>query len=307
MSQKPKITVIGAANIDLIGFSKDKLIYKDANIGTLETILGGVGRNIAENLKHLDFDVEFLSVLANDEFANMITNSCNNLDISIQHSLIRKNRKTSFFMAIMDRFNDMALALSAMDIYDDIPDTFILDNLDVIAQSDFCVLETNLPTSILELVTEKLPNMRFALEAVSAKKALKAKSILNRLYILKCNALEAELLSNIKVEYENDYEKIVQHFLDLGVKKVYITLGIDGVAYGDENEISIGKNNIISAVNTNGAGDAFMAGILYGETKKMHLYDMMQFASACAQITIKHKNAVHPDMCVEMVLNTVNE
>ncbi len=208
-------------------------------------------------------------------------------------------------MAIMDRFNDMALGLSAMDIYDDIPESFIIDNLDIISQSDYCVIETNLPTSILELVTEKLPDTRFALEAVSAKKALRAKSILNRLYILKCNALEAELLSNIKVEYESDYEKIVEHFLNLGIKKVFITLGIDGVAYGDENEIGIGKNNIISAVNTNGAGDAFMAGILYGETKKMHLYNMMQFASACAQVTIQHKNAVHPDMCTEMVFKTL--
>jgi pseudouridine kinase len=305
MLDKSKITVIGAANIDLIGFSKEKLIFKDANIGTLETILGGVGRNIAENLKHLDFDVEFLSVFADDDFSKMITDSCNNLDISIKHSLTRKNHKTSFFIAIMDRFNDLALGLSAMDIYDDIPDSFILDNLEIIAQSDYCVIETNLPTSILELVTEKLPNTRFALEAVSGKKALKAKSILNRLYILKCNAIEAELLSNIKVEYESDYEKIVEYFLGLGIKKVFITLGIDGVAYGDENEIYIGKNNIITPVNTNGAGDAFMAGVIYGETIGLELYDTMQFASACAQITIQHKNAVHPDISVDKVLKSI--
>jgi len=111
MKDKPKITVIGASNIDLIGFSKEKLIYKDSNNGTFETILGGVGRNIAENLRHLDFDfdVEFLSVFADDEFSKIITNSCNNLGISIQHSLIRKNRSTSTFMAIMDRFHDLAL------------------------------------------------------------------------------------------------------------------------------------------------------------------------------------------------------
>jgi pseudouridine kinase len=305
MKDKPKICVIGASNIDLIGFSSEKLIYKDSNNGTLETIIGGVGRNIAENLRHLDFDVEFLSVFADDEFSKMITDSCNDLGISIKHSLVRENRDTSTFMAIMDRFNDLALAISSMDIYDDIPEEFILDNLEVIAQSDYCILETNLSTSILELVTEKLPNTRFALEAVSSKKALKAKSILKRLYILKCNALEAELLSNIKVEYESDYEKIVKHFLDLGIKKVFITLGIDGVAYGDENEIYIGKNNIITPVNTNGAGDAFMAGVLYGETKGLELYDTMQFASGCAQIAIQHKNAVHPDICVEMVLKTM--
>jgi len=306
MPNNSKITVIGAANIDLIGFSKEELIYQDSNAGHLETILGGVGRNISENLKHLDFDVEFLSVLSDDEFSKTIINSCNDLGISIEHSLIKENSKTSIFMAIMDKFNDMALGLTAMDIYDDVPDAFILDNLNVIAKSDYCVIETNLPTSILELVTHQLPNMRFALEAVSAKKALKAKSILDKLYILKCNAMEAELLSGIKVKYEIEYEQVVAHFLNLGVKKVFITLGMDGVAYGDENEIFIDKNKIISPVNTTGAGDAFMAGILYGESKGLELYDMVQFASGCAQITIMHQNAVHPDICVQKVLDTLH-
>ncbi len=305
MSDISKITVIGASIIDLIGFSKEKLIYEDSNSGSIERILGGVGRNIAENLKRLNFNVEFLSVFATDEFSKTLINSCNELDISIKHSLTVENSISPLYVAIMDRFNDLALGLSAMDIYDAIPDSFILDNLDTIAQNEYCVLETNLPTSILELVTKKLPNTRFALETVTAKKALKAKSILDRLYILKCNALEAELLSGIKVEYESDYERIVEHFLKIGVKKVFVTLGSDGVAYGDENEVYISKNNIISPVNTNGAGDAFMAGVLYGELKGLEMYDMVKFGSACAQITIQHKNAVHPEMCEKMVLDTL--
>lgn len=306
MSNVSTITVIGASNIDLIGFSKEKLIYKDANIGSLETILGGVGRNIAENLKHLGFDVEFLTVFADDEFSRTLKESCKELSISIDHSLTIENSSTSIFIAIMDHFNDLALALTAMNIYDDIPDEFILDNLEVIGQNEYCVMETNLPTRIMELVTEKLPDTKFILESVSGKKALKAKSILDRLYILKCNILEAELLSGIKVDYESDYEKLVEHFLALGVKKVFITLGKDGVVFGDENNIYTSRNRIITPVNTNGAGDAFTAGLLYGEMKQMELYDMVSFASACALVTIQHKNAVHPDICEKMVLDAMS-
>lgn len=306
MSKVPKITVIGASNIDLIGFSKDPLIYKDANIGRLETILGGVGRNISENLMRLGFDVEFLSVFADDEFSKTIKASCSDLGISIKHSLTLKDAKTSIYLAIMDRFNDLALGLTAMDIYDDVPESIILDNLEVIAQNEYCILETNLPSSILELVTKKLPDLKFVLEGVSAKKALKAKSILDKLYILKCNNLEAELLSDIKVEYEEDYEKIIEHFLNLGVKKVFITLGKDGVAYGDKNEIFISRNKIIEAVNTNGAGDAFTAGLLYGEIKGKELFDMVNIGAACARITIQHQNAVHPDICEQMVLDEMD-
>ncbi|RKE95383.1 PfkB family carbohydrate kinase [Ichthyenterobacterium magnum] len=305
MSNKPKISVIGAANIDLIGFSQEKLIFKDSNIGNLETVLGGVGRNISENIKRLGFDVEFLSVFADDEFSKTLISSCKELGISIDHSLYLKDKKTSMFVAIMNHFNDLALGLSAMEIYDDLPSSFILDNLDAIKESDYCIIETNLPEFILDLVTRELPDTRFALEAVSAKKALKGKSILNRLDILKCNHIEAELLSDIKIEYENDYEKVIEHFLNLGVKKVFITLGKDGVAYGDKNEIFIHKNKTIVPVNTNGAGDAFMAGLVYSEIKEYNLYDMVNYASACAQITIQHKNAVHPEISEQMVKNTL--
>ena len=215
MADIPKITVIGASNIDLIGFSKEKLVFQDSNIGSVETILGGVGRNIAENLKRLDFDVEFLSVFANDEFSKTLINSCNDLNISIEHSLTKNKGETSLYVAIMNHFRDLELGLAAMNIYDDIPDSFILDNLDIIGQNEYCVLETNLPTSILELAIEKLPNTRFALEAVSAKKALKAKSILDKLYILKCNSLEAELLSGIKdINSDTSEARLPQYQLD---------------------------------------------------------------------------------------------
>ena len=177
----------------------------------------------------------------------------------------------------------------------------------MIEQSDYCVLETNLPKSILELAVEKLPDTKFAIEAVSAQKALKAKSILNKAYILKCNSIEAELLSGIKVHYESDHERIVEHFLNLGVKKVFVTLGKDGVAYGDDKEIFTAKNKIITPVNTNGAGDSFMAGLLYGELNNMEMYDMVKFGAACARATIQHKNAVNPDISVEMVKKLLDE
>jgi pseudouridine kinase len=307
MSNKPKITVIGAANIDLIGYPKDKLIFKDANIGTLETKFGGVGRNIAENMSKLGFEVEFLSVFGQDDFSKRIVESCDNLGINTKNCLVLQNRTTSVFMAIMDRYNDLAVGLTAMDIYNDIPDSFILDNLDIIDQNEYCILETNMPKRILELVTDKLPNIRFALDAVSGKKALKSKSILSKLTILKCNLLEAELLSDIKVEQRTDKEKLVKYFIELGVKKVFITSGKNGIIYGDSKGFYQYKIRSIKPLNTIGAGDSFMAGLLYGATKKYDIHKMVEFANACAQITIQHKNTVHPDLSEQLILKTIHE
>jgi pseudouridine kinase len=302
MPGKQKITVIGASNIDLIGFSKEKLIYRDANIGSLETILGGVGRNIAENLARLGLAVEFLTVLADDAFSQKIIDSCKELGISLKHSITVKDGDTSVYMAILNRHNDLALGLSAMDIYNHVPKGLILDSLKDISGNTYCIIESNMPTEIMELAIEKMPEVKFALETVSAKKALKAKSILDKIYMLKCNLLEAELLSGIKVTLESDCENLVEHFLGLGIEKVFITMGMDGVAYGDSNGVWISKVKVITPVNTNGAGDAFMAGLIYGEIHGFTTYKMVQFATACASLTIQHKNAVHPDLNDKRIL-----
>ncbi len=306
MSSQPKITVIGAANIDLIGYPKEKLIYKDANIGTLETILGGVGRNIAENLSRLGFKVEFLSVFGKDDFSKKIIESCIELDISTKYCTFNENSSTSVFMAILDNQNDLALGLTAMSIFNDIPDSFILNNLNIIGQNDYCVLETNMPTRILELVTNELPNTHFALDAVSGKKALKAKTILNKLTILKCNLLEAELLSGIKVNNESGYKDLVMHFIDLGVKKVFISLGKNGVVYGDAKGFYKIDIDFITPVNTIGAGDSFMAGLLYGELQKFNIHKMVQFANACAGVTIQNKSTVNPEINEKLILKIIS-
>ena len=109
----------------------------------------------------------------------------------------------------------------------------------------------------------------------------------------------------MKVALEIDCEKLVEHFLGMGIKKVFITMGMDGVAYGDSKGVWISKVRVITPVNTNGAGDAFMAGIMYGELNGFTTYRMVQFASACAGLTIQHKNAVHPDLSADRILKEI--
>ena len=308
MKNFQKINVIGAVNIDLIGYPDKKLIFKDDNIGRLETVLGGVGRNIAENLARLDVKVNFLSVFADDHFANQIKQSCNELNIAIENSLVVKDATTSTFMAIMDKDKDMALGISAMHIYDGIPESFILDNLATIKNTEYCILETNMPQSILELVVKKSPNTKFALDAVSGTKALKAKNILSKLHILKCNLIEAELLSGIKVTTPNDYQLLLNHFLNLGVKKVFITLGKKGLIYGDKNNSKRLKPiYTIQPKNTTGGGDSFMAGLALAELLKFDIHKMAKIATACAEMTIQHKNTVHPKINRQTILNNIND
>ncbi len=298
MHQSKKIIIVGAANVDIIGFPEEKLIMKDANIGSMEITTGGVGRNIAQNLVLLEFDVCLATLFGDDPLSKYLIKSCNQDNINISYSLLIKNQKVSSFIAVMDEINDLAVGISAMDIFNKENCLKLVDNILPIRKPDYFVLETNLEASALKKLTEKFKGNKFVLDTVSGKKALRAKDILKDLYILKTNQIEAEILSGIKVHEKKEFEKTVKYFLDKGVKKVFITLGKDGVIYGDRNTIGFKPSIASKVINTIGAGDAFVSGLILADSKDLSLDEMALYGMAAAAITVQNKKTVNLEMSI---------
>ena len=69
---KDYAVVIGGVNIDIVGYPYSKLIPQDSNIGGVKLSLGGVGRNIAENLVRLGVDTKLISILGDDIYGKKI-------------------------------------------------------------------------------------------------------------------------------------------------------------------------------------------------------------------------------------------
>jgi pseudouridine kinase len=57
----------------------------------------------------------------------------------------------------------------------------------------------------------------------------------------------------------------------------------------------------VPPVNTTGAGDAFMAGIIYGTLQGWDEEAIVDFSLAVARITVQSKFTVSPDMSLELV------
>ena len=51
----PYVCVVGAVNLDICGRPEKKLIFRDSNPGAVTLTPGGVGRNIAHDLRLLVF------------------------------------------------------------------------------------------------------------------------------------------------------------------------------------------------------------------------------------------------------------
>ncbi len=306
MSKSIQITVFGAANADITGFSKEKLIYKDANIGRMTISAGGVGRNIAENLKLLGFNVNFSGVFGDDPFSRFLIDDCQQKQINISESLFLKNQSAATFLAVMDEHHDLAVGISAMQLYDELDKALFVNNLKNNLKTGYIVLETNFKADILSGIVEKYQGAKFILDTVSGKKSLRALPILEHLYILKTNLLEAQILSDIQITGKTGLSTLVRFFLNKGVQKVFITLGKDGVIFGDEHQI-VHKKSIPSQVyNTIGAGDAFLSGLVYADAKDLDINLMADYGMAAAALTVGSNAAVSPKMSPEQLKNILN-
>lgn len=306
MGDKPYITIVGGANIDIIGRPYEKLRMKDSNPGKTTITLGGVGRNIGENLARLGIDTKLITVLGDDLYGRLILEKGNEIGLDISESLILKNRGTSTYLAILDEKGDMNLALSSMDILNQMDIPFIKEKKDLIESSSLCIVDTNLPKEVLEYMVSSF-KVDFFLDTVSTRKAEKVKDILGYFHTIKPNRLEAEVLSDIRITDKRSLRKAASFFLDMGVKRVIITLGEEGVYYLDDEEEIFIRSPKISVVNATGAGDAFMAGLAYAYFNGLDIEKSIKIAMGASFVTLENENTINPDIGIEKIERRIKE
>ena len=252
--------VVGGVNIDIGGRSDAPLVAGDSNPGRIRSSLGGVGRNIAHNLALLGAKVRLITALGADDGAKRIEASCADLGIDLTDSLYVPDGATSTYLFLADSNGDMALAMNDMAIYEQLTPAFLETKLTTLNAAALVVLDTNPSAESIRYLGEHCTAPLFA-DPVSAAKAGKLEPILGRLYTLKPNRMEAELLSGVTVTDEASLYRAADTLLAAGLQRVFISLGADGVLAAD-HERKIHLHNLPARmVNTTGCGDAFMAAV----------------------------------------------
>lgn len=294
------IVVIGGINIDIGGHSFKPLIAKDSNPGFSTTSLGGVGRNIAHNIRLLGIDVKFLTAFGDDVYAERIEKSCRELGLDISNARKLAGERTSTYIFLNDQTGDMALAVSDMGICDKITSDYLEENISLINGAKLVVIDTNITTEAIKYLAENCKVPIFV-DPVSVSKAEKILPYLGKLDTIKPNRLEAELLSGIKITDEHSLNRAVDALLATGLKRVFISLGSEGVLGADKfNRINMPCYNA-EVKNATGAGDAFMAGIVYAYLENMELKETCAIAGAAAAIAVEGKETINSAMSVDII------
>lgn len=295
------ILLIGASIVDILGFSRNTYKGKDSNPGNIKISLGGVCRNISENLARVGVNTKFISIIGDDENGRNILSHSKMIGYDMEHSLILEGGCTPTYMAILDHTGDMVSAVVDMESLDAMDTDFVDSKKEIIENAKYTMLDADDAEMLEYILTKYEGKTKFVLDPVSAAKAEKIKHLIKYFHTIKPNRYEAEILCGFPINNKEDLEKAGEYFLAQGVKNIFISLDEDGIYYTNGKESGKIKAKNVKVKNTTGAGDSFVAGVGYGYMNNLSLCDTVKYAIAMSIITISHEDTINPKMSDEYV------
>lgn len=288
---RPFVAVVGAVNMDVCGRPYQKLILRDSNPGAVRYTPGGVGRNIAHDLRLLDVPVRFVTVFGDDPYGAALRESCEMLGMDLADAATMPGMRTSTYLYITDEHGEMQLALSDTDISACITPEFLTQRLAMLNAASAVVVDGNLTRETLCWIAEHVAVPIFA-DPVSVTKAERLRPILGQLHTFKPNLTEGQHLTG-----ETAPARIVDALLRQGVQRVFLSLGADGILAGAGKERVMLPCLPTRMVNTTGGGDAVMAALLWAYLRGMTLKEATSAALKAGRLAVEYDGTNNPALC----------
>ena len=294
------ICVIGAVNVDISGTPDSAYVAGDSNPGHVRVTLGGVGRNIAENLCRLGHRVIMITVLGEDANAQLVRQGCREVGIDLTHSLTVSEGRTSTYLCLNDEQGEIVGAVSDMAIYEALTPEYLRTKLDFINRAALVVVDANLTAEALSFIGQNVTVPVFA-DPVSTPKCRHLNGVLTVAAGIKPNRPEASLMTGVNIRSDSDLAAAAAVFHEQGVQNVFISLGGRGVYFDNGEESGILPIFAGDIINTNGCGDAFLAAAADGYLMGLSVRDIARRGLAASSLCAQSESAVSPHMCSEAI------
>lgn len=308
LPNKNAIVAVGGANVDRKFRIQGRVQYGTSNPVSVTESIGGVARNIAENLGRLGNQVKLLTAVGYDQDWEAVQQASKDY---IELDLVEKmsHYQTGSYSAVLDESGELLLAMANMDIYGELLPSILRKHEAILVNSRGIIVDLNCPRETIEYLQNLVckGNIPFAIIPVSSPKIKNMPDDLRGVTYFICNRDEAETYLNTSFTQNSDYETAVKKLLEKGAANVVLTLGEEGVMVGNYQGIRQFKAEQIKAVvDVTGAGDAFAGAFLHGVLNGEELEESVQFALYNAAKTLQSDRTVRPDLTSEEFINWRN-
>lgn len=279
------VIIIGGANIDMTGHVHQDVKRYDSNPGSVSTTYGGVGRNIAENLSRLGFSVKLISALGDDYQGDRMVKYCENTGIDMSLTKKYPGERTSIYMQVLNDIGELDVAVADMEVLNKLTRDNIIAYQHYLDSAKAIVVDCNVSESILAYLSDQYGEKLF-IDPVSTVKARKIKTALNKAYCITPNKYELDQFAE-----GDNLEEMMTDVAQKGAQHIVTTLGSKGIIYYDKK---LHKRDALQAqiINVTGAGDAFVAGLVYGFVHDRAFEESIEFGLKMAKLTVESQTTV---------------
>ena len=286
MKNKPKILVIGSANMDMVIKTYHFPVPGETIIGgQFSLIPGGKGANQAVAAARLGGDVIFLAQLGDDVFG--VQNLENYRNEGIDTSLIKLNPQKPSGVALItvDKSGENTIivapganeALSVDDVY---------TAKRYFEAADMILIQLEIPLSVVLEACKMAFDLGKKIILNPAPATLLHPALFSYLFLITPNETETEKLTGVTVLDERSARDASEILIAKGVKNVIITLGSEG-AYVHTGEFKgVIPTRKVIALDTTAAGDTFNGALVVALVRGGSMKEAVDFALKAATMSV---------------------
>lgn len=299
------VLVVGSGGIDVIG-RPDYTLAKNASVpGRIRSSVGGVARNIAENLARLEIPTMLLSAVGDDEPGERVVAHCAEAGIDTSQILVIPGERTGHYVATLTLDGQLDTAINDYAVTRNLTPGYLNSHEELFENASMVVIDANLEdkTLVTLFTLVKKYNLPVCADPTTPSLAGRLRPFLNQIYMLTPNLREAAVLCGQTIQkYDTETAlELARHLLERGVRIAVVTLGVHGLAYASGTD-----RGLIPAIRTEvedetGAGDALTAGIIFGLLNEVPLDEALRLGVSAATLTLRSRETVVKELSQELL------
>ncbi len=309
INEPADIICIGGMNVDRKYVIQGKTMMHTSNPVSSTHAVGGVGRNIAENLGRLDEQVKLISVAGFDHDFEWIKEQTQSF-VDMESVTQLANQSTGAYSAIIDDHGEMQLALADMDIYDQMDLKWIKEHEHLLSSAKMIIIDLNLTKECVEYIISLAKNKDIPLFVipVSSPKMDRLPRQLEGIHTLIVNLDESETFFNQSASQDSDIADLTEQWIKAGVKQVILTHGSQATFYDNQEGVRerFQPPQVDQVVDVTGAGDSFVAGFIFGQAQGHDYQSSIQLAMTNSYHTIQSELTVRTNLSAEGIMKEKN-
>jgi pseudouridine kinase len=296
------ILVIGTASMDTKGRAGKPIQLRTSTPGAIRVSVGGVGRNVAENLANLGEPVVLLSAVGGDGSGQRLLQRAVECGIDVSHVLVDPEHRTAAYLAVLDDTGDLVMSIDDMSISREVltPD-YLYRRRALFRDARIIVLDANLSLKALRTLFNLACkyDVPVCADPTTVTFAPRLCPYLSQLKLVTPNAAEAGALCGMEVTDRESALAAAQKLVGMGVQIAIVTLGATGLVYATSDESGHVPAVEVEIVDLTGAGDALTAAVVFGLLNDFPVDEAMRLGTSAAALTVHSRQTVCTDLSLE--------